>query len=319
MTFRLDPEFAAALAPMAEAMAESTPPPVGDVKTRRATLEAITAAAGAAGAAQPKPPDVTTADFHAVSADGATVPLRWYAKDGASPGSAALYLHGGGMILGNFGLFDAWLSRHVSASGVPVLSVDYRVAPEHPHPTPVEDSYAGLRWLGEHADELGVDPGRVAVMGESAGGGLATAVALLARDRGGPSVARQILLYPMLDDRNTEPDPEIAPFAAWTYDDNATGWGALLGDAVGGPDVSAYAAPARATDLAGLPAAYVEVGQLDIFRDGDLEYAKGLSRAGVPVEFHLHPGVPHYFDAVAFESDVARRALADRVRVLTLL
>lgn len=207
------------------------------------------------------------------------------------------------MILGNFGLFDAWLSRHVSASGVPVLSVDYRVVPEHPHPAPVEDSYAGLRWLGDHADELGVDPGRVAVMGESAGGGL----------------AGQILLFPMLDDRNTEPDSEIAPFAAWTYDDNATGWGALLGDAAGGPDVPAYAAPARATDLAGLPAAYVEVGQLDIFRDEDLEYARRLSRAGVPVEFHLHARVPHYFDAVAFESDVARRALADRVRVLASL
>ena len=316
MTLAFDPEFAAALAPMAEAMAETTPPPVGDVHTRRATLEAIIASAGAA---QPTPPDVTTTDFRAASSDGATVPLRWYAKEGASPGSTALYLHGGGMILGNFGLFDAPLSRYVSASGVPMLSVDYRVAPEHPHPAPVEDSYAGLRWLSEHADELGVDPARIAVMGDSAGGGPAAAVALLARDRGGPYVARQILLFPMLDDRNTEPDPEIAPFAAWTYDDNATGWGALLGDAVGGPDVPAYAAPARATDLAGLPAAYVEVGQLDIFRDEDLEYARRLSRAGVPVEFHLHRGVPHEFDAVAFESDVARRALADRVRVLASL
>lgn len=224
------------------------------------------------------------------------------------------------MIVGNFGLFDASLSRYVSASGVPLLSVDYRAAPEHPHPAPVEDSYAGLRWLGDHATELGVDPARIAVMGDSAGGGLAAAVALLARDRGGPSVARQILLFPMLDDRNTEPDPEIAPFAAWTHDDNATGWDALLGDAqLGGPDVPAYAAPARATDLAGLPAAYVEVGQLDIFRDEDLEYARRLSRAGVPVEFHLHPGVPHEFDAVAFDSDVARRALADRVRVLASL
>jgi acetyl esterase/lipase len=152
MTFALDPEFAAALAPNAEAMAESTPPPVGDVKTRRATFEAIIASANTA---QPTPPDVTTTDFRAVSSDGATVPLRWYAKEGASPGSAALYLHGGGMIVGNFGLFDAPLSRYVSASGVPMLSVDYRVAPEHPHPVPVEDSYAGSRWLSDHADELG--------------------------------------------------------------------------------------------------------------------------------------------------------------------
>jgi acetyl esterase/lipase len=223
------------------------------------------------------------------------------------------------MIVGNFGLFDAPLSRYVSASGVPMLSVDYRVAPEHPHPVPVEDSYAGLRWLSDHADELGVDPARIAVMGDSAGGGLAAAVALLARDRSGPVVARQILLYPMLDDRNTTPDPEIVPFAGWSYDDNATGWGALLGNAVGGPEVSAYAAPARATDLSGLPAAYIEVGQLDIFRDEDLEYARRLSLAGVPVEFHLYPGVPHEFDAIAFDSDVAQRARAGLIRVLRSL
>jgi acetyl esterase/lipase len=115
------------------------------------------------------------------------------------------------------------------------------------------------------------------------------------------------------------PDPEIVPFAGWSYDDNATGWGALLGNAVGGPEVSAYAAPARATDLSGLPAAYIEVGQLDIFRDEDLEYARRLSLAGVPVEFHLYPGVPHEFDAIAFDSDVAQRARAGLIRVLRSL
>ena len=290
MTLAFDPEVAASLAPMAEAMAETTPPPVGDVETRRGSLEAITA--DAAGRYDHRLPRRQRRRRHGPA------PLvrqggRLARVGGALPARR-------GMIVGNFGLFDAPLSRYVSASGVPMLSVDYRVAPEHPHPAPVEDSYVGLRWLGDHADELGVDPGRVAVMGESAGGGL----------------AGQILLFPMLDDRNTEPDPEIAPFAAWTYDDNATGWGALLGDAAGGPDVPAYAAPARATDLAGLPAAYVEVGQLDIFRDEDLEYARRLSFAGVPVEFHLHPGVPHYFDAIAFDSDVARRATADRIRFL---
>jgi acetyl esterase/lipase len=120
----------------------------------------------------------------------------------------------------------------------------------------------------------------------------------------------------MLDDRNTAPDPELAPFALWTYDDNATGWGALLGDTIGGPDVAPYAATARVADPAGLPAAYIEVGQLDIFRDEDLAYAQRLSRAGVDVEFHLHPGVPHEFETIAPDSDVSRRALADRIRVL---
>jgi acetyl esterase/lipase len=197
-----------------------------------------------------------------------------------------------------------------------MLAVDYRLAPEHPHPTPVEDCYTGLCWLADHVDELSVDPARIGVMGDSAGGGLAAAAALLARDRGGPHLATQILVYPMLDDRNTTPDPEIAPFAVWSYDDNTTGWGALLGDAIGGPDVPAYAAPARATDLSGLPACYIEVGQLDIFRDEDLAYAERLSRAGVTVEFHLRPGVPHEFDTYAHASDVARRSGADRLRAL---
>jgi acetyl esterase/lipase len=145
---------------------------------------------------------------------------------------------------------------------------------------------------------------------------LAAAVALLARDRGGPDLAAQILIYPMLDDRNTIPDPEIAPFAVWSYDDNITGWGALLGDAIGGPDVPAYAAPARATDLSDLPPCYIEVGQLDIFRDEDLAYAQRLNRAGVNVEFHLRPGVPHEFETYAHTSDVARRSGADRLRSL---
>jgi acetyl esterase/lipase len=159
--------------------------------------------------------------------------------------------------------------------------VEYRLAPEHRYPTPVEDCYSGLQWLAGHADELDVDPERIAVMGDSAGGGLAAAVALMSRDRGGPTLAHQILIYPMLDDRNTSPDPEIVPFAVWSYDDNITGWGALLGEAVGGASVSPYAAPARAIDLSGLPSCYLKVGQLDIFRD-----------------------------------DIARRSVIDRLRVL---
>jgi acetyl esterase/lipase len=130
------------------------------------------------------------------------------------------------MISGSVAIYDGPVSHYVSNSGVSMLAVDYRLAPEHPYPVPVEDCYAGLRWLAEHADELGVDPARIAVMGDSAGGGLAAAVALLARDRGGPDLAAQMLIYPMLDDRNTAPDPEIAPFAVWSYDDNITGWGA---------------------------------------------------------------------------------------------
>ncbi|SEG95675.1 Acetyl esterase/lipase [Nonomuraea solani] len=316
MSFTLDPQVAEALAPIVAAMAGSTPPPVGDVAARRVAVEGLI---GHADTARPTPDDVKTTDHHLTTADGATILLRWYTKLGAEPGPAAVFFHGGGMILGNVGLFDGTVSRYVSASGTPILSVDYRRAPEHPHPTPVEDAYAGLVWLHEHAAELGVDPARIGVFGDSAGGGLAAAVSILARDRNGPAIAKQILVMPMLDDRTLTPDPEIAPFVLWSWDDNATGWQALLGEAAGGPDTPAYAAPARVADPSGLPPAYIEVGQLDIFRDEDLTYALRLGQAGVPVEFHLHPGVPHEFDGLAFTTDIARRVIADRVRALASL
>jgi acetyl esterase/lipase len=313
MPFTLDPEVAAVLASLAAGAPSSTPLPVGDVATRRAVLDAMFAAVGAM---QPTPADVITRDVHAASHDGAEILLRWYAKKGAAPGSAVVFLHAGGMISGSVDLFDGTVARYVSASGVPMLAVDYRRAPEHRHPTPIEDAFAGLRWLHEHAAELGVRSERIAVMGDSAGGGLAAALAILARDRGAPAIARQILVMPMLDDRTTTPDPHIAPFALWSYDDNATGWQALLGDAAGARHVPAVAAPARLDDASALPPAYIEVGQLDIFRDDAIAYATKLGRAGVPVELHLHPGVPHEFDFFAFETSVARRAMADRIRVL---
>jgi acetyl esterase/lipase len=313
MAFSLDPAVAKALEPMAAAMADAVPPLVGDVDSRRPVLEAIMAETAAA---QPTPTDVKATDHHATAADGSEILLRWYVKEGGSAGPAVLYLHGGGMISGSLAVYDGPVSRYVSSSAVPMLAVEYRLAPEHPYPTPVEDCYTGLLWLVEHAAELNVDPARIAVMGDSAGGGLAAAIALMSRDRGGPALAHQILIYPMLDDRNTSPDPEIAPFAVWSYDDNITGWAALLGDAVGGASVSPYAAPARAIDLSGLPPCYLEVGQLDIFRDEDLDYAQRLSGAGVTVEFHLRPGVPHEFETYAFATDIARRSVRDRLRVL---
>ncbi|MGH3638711.1 MAG: alpha/beta hydrolase [Mycobacterium sp.] len=313
MAFALDPEIAIALAPMAEASAGAALPAVGDIAGRRVMWESII---GAAGAAQPSPSDVKTSEHYATSDDGEQVKMRWYVKDGVAPGSAVLFFHGGGYILGHIDLFDGPVSRYTSASGVPMLSVEYRRAPEHPFPTPLEDAYAALVWLHDHASELGIDPDRIGVMGDSAGGGMAAALAILARERGGPKIARQILIMPMLDDRTRTPDPYIAPYALWSYDDSATAWPALLGEADGGPDVPATAAPARLEDASGLPPAYIEVGQIDVFRDEDSAYAMKLSRAGVPVEFHLHPGAPHEFDSIAFESDVARRAVADRVRVL---
>jgi acetyl esterase/lipase len=165
---------------------------------------------------------------------------------------------------------------------------------------------------------MGVEPSRIAVMGDSAGGGIAAGVALLARGRG-LLFARQILIYPMLDDRNTVPDPALAPFVTWSHDENHTGWSALLGQRTGAEAVPPIAAPSRETDLGGVAPAYLEAGELDILRDKDIDYARRLARAGVPIELHVHPGVPHGFDLIAPEADVTKRAFADRIRVLRAL
>jgi acetyl esterase/lipase len=318
MSFNLDPQVAATLQAMAEQSGPlPTPPPVGDIESRRVALNAMLASAN--NVAQPMADTVEMIDHKVTAADGTTLLARWYRLPSSDSRAAVVYLHGGGMILGSVPIFDGPVSRYVARTRVPMLSIEYRLAPEHPHPTPVEDAYAGLLWLAAHSAELGIDPDRIAVMGDSAGGGIAAALAILSRDRKGPRLAHQILLYPMLDDRNTIPDPEIAPFAGWTYDDNITAWDALLGPRDHQSPVDPSAAPARVADARGLPPAYIEVGQLDIFRDEDVAYALSLSHAGVPVELHVHPGVPHEYDAVAPDADVSRRALADRHRVLKSL
>lgn len=314
MGLQVDPQVLAELTSL-RAGAQTRRPAVGDVATRRAnarrTSEQLVAA-------RPPVPEVEVQQHRVVAGDGAAVSLRWYRRlDSAPPGSAALYLHGGGMIFGlsELGaLYDSAVRGYVAASGVPMLLVDYRVAPESPHPIPLQDCYAALVWLAEHADELGIEPTRVAVMGDSAGGGLAAALCLLARDRGGPPVAQQLLICPMLDDRTPAPDPQLLPFLTWTYDDNITGWQALLGDTAG--TAAPHAAAARASDLSGLPPAYVDVGDLDILGDEAIGYARRLAHAGVATELHVHPGCPHTFELLAPGAAVSRRAIADRVRRL---
>jgi acetyl esterase/lipase len=315
MALSLDPEVMAAMAPLAAAAEGVTPTPPGDVATRRSTTEALF---GLITATIPAADDVEVTSY-TIAVDGGEIEVRGYAKSGEQPGSAVVYLHGGGMILGSLDLYDAIIKAYVADTGVPLFAPEYRLAPEYPDPAPVEDCYAALVWLAGKAAEFGIDPGRIAVAGDSAGGGLAAGVALLARDRSGPKLAKQILIYPMLDDRTTTPDEQIAPFAVWTYDDNVTGWGALLGDKAGGDDVSIYAAPARAESLADLPPTFIDVGDLDVFRDEDIVYARRLSAAGVPVEFHLYPGCPHGFEGFARNSGVAQRAIAQRLRAVSTL
>ncbi|WP_089212504.1 alpha/beta hydrolase [Streptosporangium subroseum] len=244
--------------------------------------------------------------------------LRIYRRAGQEGAVPGLYwIHGGGMIIGDPEMDDQRMVEYVVQLGCVAVSVDYRLAPEHPHPAPVEDCYAGLVWTAKNAAELGIDPDRLAVGGLSAGGGLAAGTVLLARDRGGPALAFQLLVCPMLDDRNITPSSqEFAEAVVWNRGANLFGWTALLGDAAGSDDVSPYAAPARATDLSGLPPAYIDVGELEVFRDECIDYARRLVQAGVSTEFHLYPGAFHGFDGMIPEAEISRRAAAERVVAL---
>jgi acetyl esterase/lipase len=311
----LDPELAAGLERFAAGGAGGPSPARGDWQALRRLL---TADMERLAAAESVPrPNVETVDFEAAVDDGELLALRWYHPRGTQPGSAVVFVHGGGMIAGDIDLYDGMVSGYVDRADVPFLSVGYRLAPEATATTPARDVLAAVRWLHRRGPSLGVDPGRIAVMGESAGGGLAAAAAIAARDEG-IELEAQILVYPMLDDR-TGGDPGPAAPGAWSEDANATGWGALLGAALGTAEVSPLAAPARLDDFRGLPRAYIEVGDLDLFRDESLAYARRLAGAGVPLELHVYPGAPHGYERIAPSSELARRVCDDRVRVLRSL
>jgi acetyl esterase/lipase len=316
MSYTLDPELVPVMAALAQQAAAAPACERGDWKALR---EAGNASQASMASLVPPVAGIKTTTYFATAPDGASVELRWYTTGGAlQPGPAVVYAHGGGMILGSLDIYDTLVAWYVARSGVPFLSVGYRLAPQATGTMLAEDVFAGLTWLVGHAREVGVDTARIAVMGDSGGGAPAAATAILARDRQVP-LARQILVYPMLDDRNQTPDPAREPFLTWTYDNNFTAWSAVLGDAFGSADVSAVAAPARLEDFTGLAPAYIDTGDLDIFRDEDISYAQRLAAAGVPVELHVHPGVPHGWERIAPQSQAAQRALTDRVRTIASL
>jgi len=234
-----------------------------------------------------------------------------------APLPVLFHMHGGGYVVG-VPEIEADTHRTLAAElDCAIVSVDYRLAPETPHPGPIEDCYAALLWLHRHAATLGIDAMRIGVCGESAGGGLAAALALLARDRGEVALRFQHLIYPMLDDRTcvrSDPHPHVGQHV-WTAEHNRFGWSSLLGAAPGSEGVSVYAAAGRALDLSRLPPAFIAVGALDLFLEENLEYARRLSRAGVPVELHVYPAAPHGFQMVA-DARVAIAAGRDRVNAL---
>jgi acetyl esterase/lipase len=234
---------------------------------------------------------------------------------GADPKSCCYWIHGGGYIFGSIDTSDLRCVQMAELLDCVVVSVEYRLAPEHPFPAPLEDCYAGLAWTTSHADELGVDSTRIAVVGQSAGGGLAAGLALLVRDRGELPLAYQSLIYPMIDDRNTTTSSRLVT-KVWTRQANLLGWRCYLGHEPGADGVSPYAAAARADDLRGLAPAFIGVGTLDVFRDENIDYARRLLEAGVPTELHVYPGAPHGFEGLAPQAAVSQQFSRDIVDAL---
>ncbi|MEO7422530.1 MAG: alpha/beta hydrolase [Ornithinibacter sp.] len=263
----------------------------------------------------PENPNVAKEDHPVPGPEGESeISVRIYRPVGATgPLPGIFYIHGGGMVLGTVEGEDATASMLCDEVQAVVVSVEYRLAPEHPHPAPLEDCYAGLLWTAQSATDLGIDPTRLAIYGGSAGGGLAIATAMLARDRGGPGLCFMMPIYPMVDDTNsTASSHEITNVGIWDRDANIEAWSWYLG----GKDADRYAAPTRTDDVSGLPPAFIDVGTCDLFRDENIEFANRLMQAGVPCELHVNPGSYHASEIFAPEAALSQRIWAMRVEAL---
>lgn len=284
-----------------------------DIGAARAWLDGFAANA-------PEPPDESGLEIEDRAIPGfegaPDVTVRVFRPAGATASlPAILHIHGGGFVLGSIanehrGCIE--LSRNL---GAVVVTVEYRLAPEHPFPAALHDCYAALSWLHANAAELGVDPDRVALYGQSAGGGIAAGLALFARDRGGPAICFQFLGIPEIDDRLETPSMRaFVDTPMWNRPNAVLSWQYYLGTPAPA-DVSHYAAPARATDLAGLPSAYVSTMQFDPLRDEGIAYAAAMLAAGVQVELHSYPGTFHGSSLVATAA-VSKRMAAEQQDVL---
>lgn len=316
MHSRYDLEFLKALQAVQSKLAFFPSLPVHDVSGRRMNMGRMRQLLG-----QPKDNsnDVKVIEFTITSEDNTPIPLFQFVKSNPKgvPASAILHCHGGGMILGSVKDSEQSLMALVAQTGIQIFSVEYRLAPEARGMSATEDCFAALVWLQNHAYDFNVDPSHIAVMGESAGGGLAAAIAVMARDRRNcPPLAKQLLFSPMLDDRNCLPCETLKATASWTYEDNETGWTARLRDRVGTDNVSSYEAPARVQDVDGLAPAYIDVGELDIFRDESVMYACRLMKSGISTELHVYTGVPHGFENFGENVPVVAAAMANRKRAM---
>jgi acetyl esterase/lipase len=304
MAYRLDPE-------LAEIARVAPPLDLRDVAAARRGMAAITEQLAKAGMA-PRDERVQLEERRISGPKGAPeVPVRIYRpRSAASPRPILVFFHGGAFCLGNLETEHARLLRICGELSIPIVSADYRLAPEHPYPAGVEDCYAALVWSAQHAAELGGDVRRIAVGGSSAGGGLAAGVALLARDRGGPALVFQLLIYPVLDDRmQTRSMRDFVDSPIWDRPNSEVMWRFYLGERKG--KIPIYAAPSRARKLEGLPPTYMMTAEFDPLRDEGIDYAARLLEAGVPTELHNYAGAFHGFDQMG-NAMLSRAALEEQ-------
>lgn len=285
----VDPELRDALALM-------SPLPLTSETLAQRRAEAFKAATAVP---PPELPDITVGEVHVPSAFGAAAirVLTYRPIKADKPLPTILHVHGGGFVMGSPEMKDAENRLLASELKCAIWSVDYRLAPETPHPGPMQDIHSVFLWIHANAGKLGLDPDRIGIKGESGGGGLAAGAALYARDQPGPKFAFQHLIYPMIDDHSairTDLHPHVGEFV-WTQGYNRFGWRSLLNAEPGSDGVSPYAAASRAADVSGLPPTYLSVGGLDLFLEENTVYADRLGRAGVPVEFHVYPRAYHGF------------------------
>lgn len=246
------------------------------------------------------------------------VTLSIFRPTGVAPaltGSPAIYYsHSGGMICGNRFTGFKEVLQWGKAAGALCITVEYRLAPEHAFPVPLDDCYAGLTWIGENLAELGIDPDFLMLAGQSAGGNLAAAMTVLARDRNGPKICAQLLDSPMIDDRmETNSSRQFVGEGSWSRGSNVTAWTSYLGASSGKSDVSPLAAPSRITNAAGLPPAFICAGSAELFRDESIAYAQKLWAAGVQVELHIWQGGFHMFDYLVPDHPVSKASIETRV------